>query len=209
MRHPPGPSLSSLVLLTLVAALGTARSAGAVDVSILVDAPEASCHDLDPATRVCSVDAPGEVDVVWSLDSQQLSNGYDLEIRWDPTALTLISATQLYPDTGTPGPFLEEPADPGNSSAVVLSVVGLQTTALFSLRFDVLPGGGEPGPDLSWFANGNGLAPAELVLLNPEGSDIYLGATPGVPLGPAWPLALTLAALGVAQLRPPTSRRRE
>lgn len=201
---PPPSRRRRALLLAAVLCCPLAGPAAAVDVTIVTSAPGTSCPDVAEGTGTCEIAASTQFDVVWQLDSQQSLNGYDLEIRWDASELTLISATPLYPDTGSPVPFLEEPSNPDASSAVALSVVALDTTQLFSLRFEASPGASPDGPDLSWFANGNGLSPASVVLLDPGGGawDFYdASGMPVVPVGGGWLLAAALLVAGGIRLR--------
>ena len=84
-------------------------------------------------TGVCPSEAQ-VVDVTWALQGPEALNGYDFEVRWDPTELTLLSPTQLFPDTGAPHPFNEAPSDPADSRAAVFVITAGETTGLFRLH---------------------------------------------------------------------------
>lgn len=198
------PSCPALLLPLAAALLGVAGPARAADVHVRMSAPATSCADVETGVVACEVGGGEVFDAIWRLDSQQPLNGYDLEIRWDAGELTLVSATPLYPDTGTAVAFLEAPSDPESSSAIALSFVAQQTTALFSLRFEASPKAGPDGADLWWFANGNGLSPASAVLQNPEGGawDLYDSTSPpSVPIHGGWIAAAAAGILGTLRLR--------
>jgi hypothetical protein len=141
------------------------------------------CSGITGGVAECNVAgfAGANVTVTWSLSSAQTLNGYDLNVSWDPAELTLISADQLYPGSQAPNtiPFLvaPNPADPVGSEAVALSLIAYSTTPLFRATFQLADGPSlarDCTPDLTWSANGNGLAPASVVLGNPGGASIDL-----------------------------------
>lgn len=159
-------------LFTLIAA-----PAGAVDVNVKFGTGLAGCTNVTSGLASCDarlLDAGDLVTVTWSLSSAQTLNGYDFTITWDPEELTLFACDNLYPDTEAPGTedFLISPcdgADPEGSDAVALSLVGFETTALFSLTFQVTEFATcdtDGLVDFAWTPNGNGLAPGEVHLLN-------------------------------------------
>ena len=163
---------AALVPLPFLAVPGLASGA-----EIQMSAPLQGCGPVVSGIETCRV-APGSLlDVTFALDAAQSLNGYDLEIRWDASELTFVSATQLHPDTGTPGPFLEEPSDPADSRAAVFEFDAEQTTQLFELRFQTAVGSLDGQADLWWFPNNDGLAPASVTLDNPSGAALDVGPT--------------------------------
>lgn len=183
-------------VLALLLALGiTSAQAGAAVISMDVDPP--GCAGFVAGTGTCEV-APGTtLAVTWSLTAPELLNGYQLEIRWDPTELTLLGSTQLFPDSGTPVPFTQQPGDPSDSRASAFSFDPQSTLGLFRVTFQASPAGGDGQPDVWWFPVGAGLSPAGVVLENPAGAAIDLTPTAlGVPaLGLLGGLALALGML--------------
>ena len=170
---------------SLLLVLGLASPAWAVDVELAVSSVSNGtlCSGVVSGVGFCDTTSllDGEVTVLWSLDSEQLLNGYDLTVAWDASELTLLTCEQLYPDTQPPGTvgFLIAPCDaddPVGSDALTLSLTAFDTTALFSLTFGVAPVLVTDGlADVSWTPNGNGLSPASVVLTNTGGAGVDLG----------------------------------
>jgi hypothetical protein len=163
--------------------------AAAVDVILTGTSTSGTvCASTTTGVTECDVTGmtPGqEVTFTWVLDSAHALNGYDLAVSWDPEELTPISCTELYPDSQPPGtvPFLTSPCpalptDLPPRNATALSLVAFQTTALFSMTFQVTSvvlcdADGEA--DLAWSANGNGLSPGSVVLENTDGAGADFG----------------------------------
>jgi hypothetical protein len=174
-----------LVISLAVCGLALAPTSHAVDIAMSVASGSTTlCSGITGGVQKCSVSglAGGTITVTWSLTSAQTLNGYDLDVSWDPAELTLLSADQLYPDSQAPNsiPFLvaPNPGDPAGSQAVVLSLVGFPTTALFRATFQLGAAGVLPqdcAADIAWSANGNGLAPGSVVLTNPTGAAVDVG----------------------------------
>jgi hypothetical protein len=177
--------------------------ADAAVVSMTTDAPD--CGPYAAGVGTCTVGDPS-ITVTWELDATASLNGYDFEIRWDPTELALTDAKQLHPDTGTPLAFLEAPSDPNDSRALVVSLTAASTMRLFELTFDVMPSAPDGMADVWWFANGNGLAPGTVILENPAGAGFDLATTdamppPAVPASSSWGLGLLVGALVLLEAR--------
>ena len=152
--------------------LGVVGQAQALIVEI--DTTEAGCAGISTVGVACEVPAGARpVTVTWRFDQAVGAlNAYDFAVRWDPDELSLLSSSPIFPDGGTPEPFLEAPSDPTSSNAVALSIVALPTTQLFSVTFLMTPDTQDGEPDLEWFANGQGLSPGSLGLGNPAGATI-------------------------------------
>jgi hypothetical protein len=203
--------------LGVVGLCTVAGAAHAVDIDMSVSADgEVRCEGIVTGVVPCDltgVGFPREITVTWSLDSAQLLNGYDLNVQWDPGELTLLSSSQLLPDSEPPdtNPFLVEPDpdDPQGSMAVVLLLESFQTTALFRMTFALagsLPADGMA--DISWTPNGNGLSPAGVVLDNDDGAKIDVFVPEPVPaLGRVGWLLLAAALVTIGAAAPRSPRR--
>jgi hypothetical protein len=166
----------------LLAAL-IALPAHAVIVSM--QSPACVIGNVTAGTAMCSAALGEIVDVTFALDSTESLAGYDLEIRWDATELTLVSATPLFPSSGTAEPFLLEPMDPTDSRATAFTIIIAPTDSLFRLSFSVNAQAEASGDDLWWFPSGAGLSPATVVLENPGGAAIdFKRAIPAPAMGP-------------------------
>ena len=181
-------------LFAALLGLGYPGLADAAVVSMITDAP--GCGTYATGVGTCTV-SDGSIAVTWALAAPESLNGYDFEIRWDAGELTLTGATQLYPDTATPLAFLEEPSDPNDSRALVISLTPASTVSLFRLTFEAQPSAADGMADLWWFANGNGLAPGTVILENPSGAGIDMRAVPVPALNSPfrWVLAILMVAL--------------
>jgi hypothetical protein len=157
-----------------------AAPAHAVDVKFTAQGL-AGCTNVTSGVASCDTrlsEAGDQVTVTWSLTSTQTLNGFDFAISWDAEELTLLSCQMLYPDTQPPGtvPFFLSPCDandPEGSDATAVSSVGFQSTALFSLTFemtDFVACDTDGLADLTWTPYGNGLSPGSVVLTNPGGA---------------------------------------
>lgn len=204
---PSRSTRAALVFAWLCLAL-TAGPARAVNVTVSMAAPGAGCAPVTSGVRECIVLPDTTVVVTWAMSSQQSLIGYGLEIRWDAAELTLLDATPLYADTGSPVAFLEAPNDPDDSRATAInepSFVPLPTTTLFQLTFSVTPAE-DPGagPDLWWFPDGSGgLSPSSVVIQNASGA-AYDFVGPSVPAGglvSRWVLGGSLLTLGFGASR--------
>ncbi len=142
--------------------------------------------DATSGLRRCPAPAfgtPIQVTVTWALDAPATLNGYDLNVGWDASELSLVAMEQLYPDDQPVNtiPFLvaPDPLQPLASEAVTLSLVGAATTSLLRLTFQTVSAPafllGNCEADVWWTANGNGLSPGSVVLSNPQGAAIDLG----------------------------------
>ena len=162
-----------------------------------------TCSGVSTGVTQCIVAGGSTIDVTWSLSNQESLNGYDLEIRWNSSALTLLSASQLFPDTGIAEPWLVEPSDPDASSAVAISLVAMPTTSLFRLSFEVASNALGGKQDLWWFPNGSGLSPGSVVLENSDGAGLDIRTVEVPALGwLGWGiLGATLAWPAAARLR--------
>lgn len=162
-----------------------------------------TCSGVSTGVTQCIVEGGSTIEVTWSLSNQESLNGYDLEVRWNASALTLQSASQLFPDTGIAEPWLVEPSDPNASSAVAISLVASPTTSLFRLSFDVAINVPDGDSDVFWFPNGNGLSPGSVVLENSDGAGLDIRTAEVPALGwPGWGiLGATLAWPAAARLR--------
>jgi hypothetical protein len=170
------------VLLLAVAA----QPAQAVVVDTLMDAAIGGgviCAAIDAHGETCHVPTlPGSTfTVTWKLPASTSLNGYDFNLSWDPSELTLLSAQQLIPNASPPNtiPFViaPNPADPVGSAAVALSVIAYPTTNLFRATFQAASTmHANCIPDVTWTPNGNGLAPGTVELGNPAGASVDLGA---------------------------------
>ncbi len=202
IRRLAGAALVLLLMQVLVQAWPGLASGAEIQMS----APP-SCGPVSAGVASCLVVPGSLLDVTFALDAPESLNGYDLEVRWDDSELTLVSATQLHPDTGTPGPFLEEPSDPADSRAAVFEFDAIETTQLFRLRFETSFGALDGQADLWWFPNNNGLAPASVTLENAAGAALDIGPIDeAIPaLGPTSrtivALLLALAGTRVARSR--------
>ncbi len=176
--------------LIVLAGLGPAGAAPAADVrmSVALDPtvlPGACPMPVSGGLGTCAFAgaAGSSIAVTFALDAPATLHGYDFQVSWDPTELTLVSTDQLFPDADAPNalPFLVAPAAaaPAAREAVTLSLVGHTTTALMRMNFVAA----QPGallsadclPDVAWAPNGNGLAPSDVVLGNPTGAGIDFG----------------------------------
>lgn len=174
--------------------MASARPAGAVVIEL--DTTETGCSGITGAVVACPVPGGAHVmTVTWRFDQAVSAlNAYDLSIRWDTEELTLLGSTAIFPDGGSPEPFLEAPSDPANSIASALSLVALPTTELFSVTFELMAQpGGDGQPDLEWFANLPGLSPGSVVLDNLQGASIDFWTEP-TPI-PMLPTAVGLLPL--------------
>jgi hypothetical protein len=166
------------VLLSAVAPAAHAavnvRIAATTGGSPLCDGPLNGVSTCNPTPLVGN-----QITITWTLDAATSINGYDFNVAWDPTELTLLSSAQLFPGSQPPNniPFTiaPNPADPEGSQAVALSLVPFSTTTLLSMTFQrasTIPAECGVHADVEWSANGNGIAPGSVVLLNPGGAGI-------------------------------------
>jgi hypothetical protein len=175
--------------LGILLALLVGSGASAVEIEMTVSGAAGTlCSGIVSGTQPCEVLSGQVIDVTWSLDQQTLLNGYDLEIRWNPNELSLLSSTPLHPDTGTAAPFVVEPSDPTDSQALAVIFTAENTTQLFRMSFEVSPRYGIHGADLSWLP-ASGLSPGTLVLENDTGAAIDFRTAndfSDIPAMPEW-----------------------
>jgi len=171
-----------MAMLCAIGALPVASQAAQIKMKVTQGATVV-CDNVTEGVVPCIFAAGGgSITVTWSLDAPTTLNGYDLNVNWDPSELTLFSSDQLFPDSSPPDtiPFLIEPnpADPAGSAAAVLSLVSFQTTALFRATFLLPAASSLPVDclvDVSWNPNGNGLSPGSVDLTNEDGASVDLG----------------------------------
>jgi len=181
-------------LLALGLALGLAGRAAAVDIEMSVDATGCSGYVAGVGLCVLS-EGQSQITVTWTLSGQQTLNGYDLAVTWDSDELTLLSTAQLHPDTAAPLAWSIEPSDPTNSRALVFDLLPGVTTSLFRLVFAVDTAHEDGLADISWAANGDGLAPGTVVLDNGSGAAIDVAGPVAVPALPPAGLAILVLLL--------------
>lgn len=179
----------------LLAGLAAPHAARAVVVSMTAS-PPACGGAVTAGTVACPVDAGSSLSLVFALDAATALNGYQLNLRWDPSELSLLGASQLFPDAGTPVAFTSAPGDPAASvaSAFVFPDPAV-TTLLFQLDFQATPAGDDGQPDVWWFPQGAGLSPGSVVLENPAGAALDVTPAPVVPALPGALVPLLLAGL--------------
>jgi hypothetical protein len=199
----------ALLAGTLLTVAALALPAEAAIVAMSVD--QQGCGGYTSGTGTCEVVPGSELSVTWALEAQETLNGYQLQIRWDPSELSLIRAVQLFPDTAPPVAWTVEPSDPNASVASAFRLpTPADTTLLFRLDFLAIPSGNDAKQDLWWFPQGAGLTPGSVALDNPAGAGIDFTAVPiAVPSLSRWGsalLALALVALA-AGVRPRVRRR--
>ncbi len=166
-----------------------ALPAAAVDATIEMSAESAVgslCSGVSSGTEFCSslgLASADQITVRWSIDDSITLNGYDVVVSWDDEELTLVSCEAIAPDPGDPSLFVVSPCDtgaPAGSDALAVTIgPGFTSTQLFSMTFAltaVAVCDTDGLADVSWSANGAGLSPASVVLQNPSGASIDIGA---------------------------------
>ena len=173
----------SAAILVLGATL-VGGPASAVDVALDIStSSETLCTGAVSGVTFCDLTdvAEGEVTATWSLSGPEILNGYDLRVSWDDEELELLSCEALYSDVSGAVSLLFDPCvtdDPSGSDVAAISLVGLETTALFRMTFgltDLALCDTDGLADLSWTPNGAGLSPGSVVLTNPGGASVDVG----------------------------------